>query len=164
MGYYSLMGNAVYYSRWMVKADIPAAIPLSVTNEGIPCFSKKELEKVEALLKRRGIDYTVEELPEPPGFSVTRNEDGSPKKYASRSEALRHIEQGIEPESMTIPRLRERVVAAEERANIAELKAEQAKAQIADALSRAQQAENILASMETRLKQVEEKSGISSKK
>lgn len=37
-------------------------------------------------------------------------------KYSSRSEALAHIEKGIEPESMLVPRLQERVRAAEERA------------------------------------------------
>lgn len=139
-----------YHARWRVNGEY--------------AYTERERDRLLERLQKEGKEIVVEELPEPPGFSVTRNEDGSPKKYASRSEALRHIEQGIEPESMTIPRLQERIVAAEERANIAELKAEQAKAQIADALSRAQQAENILASMETRLKQVEEKSGISSKK
>lgn len=146
-----MIDGVAYYARWKVGQEF--------------AYTEKERDRlVERMQKEGGGKVPVEELPEPPGFSVTRNEDGSPKKYASRSEAIRHIEQGVEPESMTIPRLRERVVAAEERANIAELKAEQAKAQVADALSRAQQAENILASMETRLRQVEEKSGISSKK
>ena len=41
-------------------------------------------------------------------------------KYASRTEMLKHLEQGIEPESMILLRLQERLAAAEARARAAE--------------------------------------------
>ena len=98
-----VIDSVAYYARWKVGQEF--------------AYTEKERDRlVERMQKEGGGKVPVEELPEPPGFSVTRNEDGSPKKYASRSEAIRHIEQGVEPESMTVVRLQERLQAVEEKA------------------------------------------------
>jgi len=98
-----MIDGVAYYARWKVGDKY--------------VYTEKERDwLVERMQKEGGGKVPVEELPEPPGFAVTRNEDGSPKKYASRSEAIRHIEQGIEPESMTVVRLQERLQAVEEKA------------------------------------------------
>ena len=103
-----VIGNTAYCAKWLVNADFTDNFLFYVEPEGVYCYTKQELEKVKHLLSVQGITYQIKDLPEPPGFSVTKG-----IKYASRSEALAHIEQGIEPESMLIPNLKKQLAAAE---------------------------------------------------
>ena len=92
-----VLGGRAVYARWKVGDKY--------------VYTEKERDRLIERLDKQGVEYTVEEYPEPPGFEVTHG-----IKYASRSEALRHIEQGIEPESLTVVRLQERLQAVEEKA------------------------------------------------
>lgn len=115
-----------HYARWLIRVKLGNRHhPFDFDESGILCFTEKELERAEAYLKDQGISYKIDELPAPPGFEKTIG-----VRYSSRTEAIKHIRDGIEPESMIIPRLQgrvkvaeERVAAAEERAAAAELKA-----------------------------------------
>lgn len=118
--------GTAHYARHILRAKLPdGPIRFPACEEGIYCFTDRDLERAQAWLKEQGIEYAVEDLPAPPGFEKTIG-----TRYSSRTEAIRHIQDGIEPESMIIPRLQERVkvaeervAAAEERAAAAELKA-----------------------------------------
>ncbi len=123
-----------HYARWLIRVKLGNRHhPFDFDESGILCFTEKELERAEAYLKDQGISYKIDELPAPPGFEKTVG-----VKYASRSEAIRHIQDNVEPESLVIPRLRERVVAAEQRAKGAEEKALQAESMARAAESRLQ--------------------------
>lgn len=103
------------YAKWLLRARVSGDHPFNADQEGVFCFDYRERIAAEERLNKQGTTCQVEELPEPPGFAVTRG-----IKYASRSEVLAHIEQGIEPESMLIPRLREHLAETRERAANAE--------------------------------------------
>ena len=116
----------------------------------IYCFTDRELDRAKAYLADRGISiekHEVEALPAPKNWSRTKG-----VTYESCEHVTAHIERGVEPDSMAIPRLQERVAAAEARAVEAEakaveaeLKAEAAEAKIAE-----------LGELEARLQSLEE--------
>ena len=144
--------GVAHYAKYLLKTkELPGGpIHFPACKGGILCFTDRELARAEAWLKEQGIgkdEYKIEELQPPPGFEKTVG-----VKYASRSEAIAHIEQGIEPESLVLTRLRERVDAAERRAEAAELKAEAAeqKAERAEGMARA--AESRLETLEKDIK------------
>lgn len=146
--------GVAHYAKYLLKTkELPEGDPFfrfPSNEEGIVCFTDRELARAEAWLKEQGIgkdEYKIEELQPPPGFEKTVG-----VKYASRSEAIAHIEQDIEPESLVLTRLRERVDAAERRAEAAELKAEAAeqKAERAEGMARA--AESRLETLEKDIK------------
>ena len=146
--------GVAHYAKYLIRAkELPEGDPFfrfPSNEEGIVCFTDRELARAEAWLKEQGIgkdEYKIEELQPPPGFEKTVG-----VKYASRSEAIAHIEQDIEPESLVLTRLRERVDAAERRAEAAELKAEAAeqKAERAEGMARA--AESRLETLEKDIK------------
>lgn len=149
-----------HYAKYLLRVKEMPSGPIRFPaceeegSEGFLCFTDRELDRVKAWLKEQSIEYKIEELPAPPGFEKTIG-----VKYASRSEAITHIEQGTEPESLIIPRLRERVSAAEDRAEQAEqkalraeLKAEAAERTIFQAESRLQAAEDRLRAIEKDMK------------
>ena len=130
--------GVAHYAKYLIRAkELPEGDPFfrfPSNEEGIVCFTDRELARAEAWLKEQGIgkdEYKIEELQPPPGFEKTVG-----VKYASRSEAIAHIEQDIEPESLVLTRLRERVDAAERRAEAAEQKAERAEGMARAAESR----------------------------
>lgn len=118
--------GVAHYARHLLRAKLPdGPIRFPACKEGLLCFTDREMERAQAWLKEQGIVYEIEDLPAPPNWSRTEG-----VIYASNEEVLAHIQDGIEPESMIIPRLQgrvkvaeERVAAAEERAAAAELKA-----------------------------------------
>lgn len=115
--------GTAHHAKYLLRVkELPSvAIQLPACGEGFLCFTDRELDRAEGWLKERGVEYKIEELQPPPGFEKTRG-----VKYASRSEAIAHIERGTEPESLIVPRLRERLAAAELKAEAAEQKALQA--------------------------------------
>lgn len=88
-----------------------------VESDGIVCYSKEAMEAATKTMDAEGIGYEVEELDH--GKSKARAE---PVKYASRSEAIKHLVHGEEPE--TIGGLRKEV--SELRATVEVLKSTQA--------------------------------------
>lgn len=131
--------GVAHYAKYLLKTKELPGGPIHfpacpACKGGILCFTDRELARAEAWLKEQGIgkdEYKIEELQPPPGFEKTVG-----VKYASRSEAIAHIEQDIEPESLVLTRLRERVDAAERRAEAAEQKAERAEGMARAAESR----------------------------
>lgn len=108
-----------HYARWLIRVKLGNRHhPFDFDESGILCFTEKELERAEAYLKDQGISYKIDELPAPPGFEKTVG-----VKYASRSEAIRHIQDNVEPESLVIPQLQARLRAAEDKAEAAEARA-----------------------------------------
>jgi hypothetical protein len=111
--------GVAYYAKHLLRAKLPdGPIRFPACEEGIYCFTDRDMDRAQAWLKEQGIEYAVEDLPAPPNWSRTAG-----VKYMSNEEVLAHIRDGIEPESMIIPRLQERVKVAEERAAAAEKKA-----------------------------------------
>ena len=130
-----VVDGKAYYAKYLLRAKLPdGPIRFPACADGMLCFTDRELARAEAWLKEQGIgkdEYKIEELQPPPGFEKTVG-----VKYASRSEAIAHIEQDIEPESLVLTRLRERVDAAERRAEAAEQKVERAEGMARAAESR----------------------------
>lgn len=105
-----------HHAKYLLRAELPKPdrsrlVLFPATDDGIICFTEKEKDRAEAYLKGQGIDYEIEELPAPANWSRTAG-----VKYASLEEVKAHIQEGIEPESTIIPRLQERLKAAEEKA------------------------------------------------
>lgn len=96
---------------------------------GFLCYSAEELERLEGVLKESGIAYTVEPLQPDPALVAKAHG----VKYSSRSEAIAHLTEDKEPESMIIPNLKAKLrekeleisqLRAEKDAQISQLKAE----------------------------------------
>ena len=143
--------GVAHYTKYLIRVkDLPDNNPFfrfPSSEEGLPCFTDRELTRAEAWLKDRGIEYKIERLPAPPNWEWTHG-----VSYMSNEEVLAHIEQDIEPESLVIPRLRERVDAAERRAEAAELKAEAAEQKAERAEGKARAAESRLETLEKDIK------------
>jgi len=107
-----VVDGKAYYAKYLLRAKLPdGPIRFPACADGMLCFTDRDLDAAQAWLKGQGIEYEIEELPEPPGFEKTRG-----VRYSSRTEAIKHIRDGIEPESLTVVRLQERLQAAEEKA------------------------------------------------
>ncbi len=107
-----VVDGKAYYAKHLLRAKLPEGpIRFPACADGMLCFTDRDLDAAQAWLKGQGIEYEIEELPEPPGFEKTRG-----VRYSSRTEAIKHIRDGIEPESLTVVRLQERLQAAEEKA------------------------------------------------
>lgn len=107
-----VVDGKAYYAKHLLRAKLPdGPIRFPACADGMLCFTDRDLDAAQAWLKGQGIEYEIEELPEPPGFEKTRG-----VRYSSRTEAIKHIRDGIEPESLTVVRLQERLQAAEEKA------------------------------------------------
>lgn len=137
--------GVAFYAKYLLRAGTEAgtkiegkdeAAPFRIRGEGVYCFDDAELTRAESYLAEHGVEYKLEKLPVPTNWRRTEG-----VKYASLEEVMAHLEQGIEPESMTIPRLRERMQAAESRAEAAEDKAEAAEIKAQAAEQRAAAAE-----------------------
>lgn len=143
-----------YYAGWLIRAELGNRYhPFEADKSGILCFMEKELARAEVWLQEQGITYKIEKLPAPPGFEKTIGIN-----YSSRSEAVRHIQEDVEPKSLTVLRLCERVQAAESRAEAAEDKAEAAEQRAAAAEIKARAAESRAAhidALEVRLQSLE---------
>ena len=72
------------------------------------CYDDDDLERRKKQLEKEGVKYTVEEVAPPAGLYITEG-----IKYSTVEEALKHIE-GVTPESLIIPRLKEQLATAEE--------------------------------------------------
>ena len=72
------------------------------------CYTENDLKRRTTELDKKGVKYKVEEINPPTGIQVTEG-----VKYANVEEALKHIE-GVTPESLIIPRLKEQLATAEE--------------------------------------------------
>jgi len=121
--------GTAYYARWKVGEEY--------------AYTEKERDWLIERLQKEGKETTVEELPEPPGFWVTRDAQGNPLKYASRTEAMRHIEQHELPESMTMPMMQQQLAEQEQ--------------WIAAALTVAQEARDRAEALESKLNDAESK-------
>lgn len=120
------------FVRFIVRAEIPkdAKIPEEHQKRFKKALLIDENQKNHhiALLKKYGIEkYVVEELAEPPKSKITKG-----VKYGSCEEILAHIQKGVEPKSLEIPRLKERLAAAESQAQAAKAKAETLEAELAN--------------------------------
>ncbi len=151
------MDGTAHYAKYVfrLQGKLPAAdssapiatiMPFPFSDEEIYCFTDKDVKRVKGYLQEQGIRYEIEKLPAPPGFEKTIG-----IKYASRTEALNHIQHNTEPKSLLLPRLVERVQAAEEKARTAEEKARTAEAKARAAEERATELE----ALEERLLAVE---------
>jgi len=95
--------GVAYYAKYFIQAKLTESrirLPVDVDEEGIYCYTDQELERVQVWLKNRDIKYSVEELPPPPKWNRTVG-----VKYMSNEEVLAHVQDNVEPESLTIPRL-----------------------------------------------------------
>jgi hypothetical protein len=143
--------GVAHYAKYLLKTkELPEGDPFfrfPSNEEGIVCFTDRDLARAEAWLKERYVEYEIEKQPAPPNWERTEG-----VIYGNNEEVLAHIKEDIEPESLVIPRLRERVDAAERRAEAAELKAEAAeqKAERAEGMARA--AESRLETLEKDIK------------
>jgi len=129
----AVIGRTAYYAKYLFRLDLESVdkgkLPPWIGLE-IPCYTDDEKRHIEEYLKKNTITYTVDVLPEPPEFKVTRDIEGNPIRYKSRTEVMNHILKGIEPESMIVPRLQEKLAAAEERAEKAEAIAREARKRV----------------------------------
>ncbi len=108
-----------FYAKYLLRAEVEDdSAPFRINGDGLYCFTDTELARAEAYLQEKGVKYKIEKLPAPENWNRTEG-----VKYGSLEEVQAHVKQGVEPESLTIPRLMERVQAAEEKARVAEAKA-----------------------------------------
>ncbi len=133
-------GRAVYARYRVLAADVPDGMPESLAET--LCIDEGMKNIHLEMLAKMGIEKVqVEEILEPEGMAVTRMPDGEPLRYASRTEILDHVVEGKEPESLLIPRLKERLAGAEAEAQEARQVAQAAEGRAAAAEERAIQAE-----------------------
>lgn len=86
-------------------------LPYQVEADGIVVYPEDDSQKLEAILKDLGLSYKVEKLNHDPAH-VAKTQG---VKYASRSEAIEHILNDKEPESMIIPNLKKKLQEKEEK-------------------------------------------------
>ena len=144
-----MLNDRAVYARYRVLADVPDGMPKNLADT--LCIDERMKDIHLEMLAKLGVEKVrVEEIPEPPEMAATRQEGGEPIRYASRTEILEHLQGGIEPKSLELPRLRERLAAAE-----AEVQTAKQAAQAAEAQARAAEEKAELA--ETKAIQAEEK-------
>ena len=78
-------------------------------NKKIICYSSDEKDQVIKILNSFNINHTIEYF----NYSATLKKKTQGIKYASRSEAIKHIEEDAEPKSQIIPNLEKRLQASE---------------------------------------------------
>ena len=103
--------GVVCFARWLVRANIKGETSYHVTEDGVFCYTENELSALKKQLDSEGEKYTVEELPLPKEAEKCKG-----IKYRSRSEALAHITEDSQPESMVLPDLMYRLSQVEQRA------------------------------------------------
>lgn len=110
-----------FYAKCLLRIEAEIedeTAPFRISKEGIYCFDDGELARAEAWLQEQGVKCEMDKLPAPENWERTVG-----VKYSSLEEVRAHIEQGIEPKSLLISRLMERLQAVEARAEAAEAKA-----------------------------------------
>ena len=108
----TLRDGEVFFATHIIKGtEMPHELPFQVESEGVICYSEEEAENAKKALDKLGISYTVKQLKTTSGVK----EKAKGIKYASRSEAIKHLQEYIEPESMLIPNLIKRLEKAEKR-------------------------------------------------
>lgn len=70
-----------------------ALAPFQVEADGIVCYSQQEADAAQAVLNQLGISYTVE----PQTVNQAVKEKAAKTKYNSRSEAIKHLVEGVAP-------------------------------------------------------------------
>ncbi|UNC91705.1 hypothetical protein [Candidatus Contubernalis alkaliaceticus] len=95
--------GVVHFARWMIRVSLEKEIdlPFHKNCDGVICFTETELNKAKKLLDAKKIKYAVEDLV----VAAETKSKCQDVKYVSRSEALRHLEEGIVPESKRIDQL-----------------------------------------------------------
>lgn len=95
---------ATHFIRAAVDREIAREklAPYQVEVDGIVVYPGQDVLTAEKALKELGISYLVEELKLDPAH-ITKTQG---IKYGSRSEAIAHMVEGKEPDSLIIPNLR----------------------------------------------------------
>lgn len=92
--------------------------PFQLESDGIVVYPDQEILDIEWILRKLNIPYVITELQYDP-FHITKTQG---VKYASKTEAIKHLLHDEEPESQILPNLRQKLV--EKDAVITALKAE----------------------------------------
>ncbi|MBU7006296.1 hypothetical protein [Phosphitispora fastidiosa] len=82
--------------------------PFQLENDGIVVYSAGDVPFAEAMLQEMDVLYQIEPL----DYEVYKSK-ASGIKYASRTEAIKHLAENAEPESEIIPRLKKQLAEAE---------------------------------------------------
>ena len=101
--------GVVHFAKWHIKIENPLS---DYPKEGVFCYSEEEKKKYIQRFTNERMKFSINELP-----PVDKTMRGKTKgiKYKNKTEALRHIQQDICPDSLVVPRLLERVKMSEER-------------------------------------------------
>jgi len=105
-----LDGEAIFAS-YLIKATIDDSIKkdklrsFSVSDEGIIIFPFDDILQAEWVLREYNIPYTIE----PISYKDELKEKAKGLKYASRTEALQHLIEDIEPEGHMILNLKKKL-------------------------------------------------------
>lgn len=124
-------GNAIFATHFVhVQIDrqdkntIEKLLHYQVETDGIVVYPEDDLQKLETILQDSGLSYTIEQLTHDPAHVVKTQG----VKYASRSEAIEHILNDKEPESMIVSNLKKKLAEKDDeiktmRANLEKIEA-----------------------------------------
>lgn len=108
--YLSVNDGAVVFATHLVQAVIPEGVrekltPFQLESDGVVCYSQREADEVANILTELQVPHTVQVL----SHDQQHITKAQVTRYASRTEAIKHLINDEEPESMIIPNLLKRL-------------------------------------------------------
>lgn len=109
--YISVIDGSVCFASHEIILDVPIEIDHPLWDGKIIVFPHENLDTIQAKLDSKGAKYTINKLKHNP----LHKEKAQGILYASRSEAINHLLNDVEPNSQIVPNLKKRLDEKEKR-------------------------------------------------
>jgi len=120
--YIRVNDGIIDFAIYLIKVELSKEqwellLEFQIETEGIVCYSEEEKSEIENILSDNKITFFTENIQVDPGHIIKSKDI----KYASRSEAIIHLLEDIEPESEVIPNLKREKAKLQEELTLAKI-------------------------------------------
>lgn len=120
--YIQVNDGIIDFAIYLIKVELSKEqwellLEFQIETEGIVCYSEEEKSEIENILSDNKITFFTENIQVDPGHIIKSKDI----KYASRSEAIIHLLEDIEPESEVIPNLKREKAKLQEELTLAKI-------------------------------------------